>query len=74
MLEKLKNQGLEPLPLSPAEFDRMIARDIDSHIAIVKKAGLTFNQCVADGAQAALRDKFSSLVGLNFKTDASSVT
>ena len=42
VVEKLKNQGLEPLPLSPAEFDRMIARDIDSHIAIVKKAGLTF--------------------------------
>ena len=41
--EKLKNQGLEPLPLSPAEFDKMIARDIESHIAIVKKAGLTFN-------------------------------
>ena len=43
VVEKLKNQGLEPLPLSPAEFDTMIARDIDSHIAIVKKAGLTFN-------------------------------
>ena len=41
--ERLKNQGLEPLPLSPAEFDRMIASDIASHIAIVKKAGLTFN-------------------------------
>ena len=43
VVEKLKNQGLEPLPLSPAEFDKMIARDIESHIAIVKKAGLTFN-------------------------------
>ena len=43
VIEKLKNQGLEPLPLSPAEFDKMIARDIESHIAIVKKAGLTFN-------------------------------
>jgi tripartite-type tricarboxylate transporter receptor subunit TctC len=43
VVERLKNQGLEPLPLSPEEFDKMIARDIDSHIAIVKKAGLTFN-------------------------------
>ena len=42
-LEKMKSQGLEPLPLSPAEFDKMIARDIESHITIVKKAGLTFN-------------------------------
>jgi tripartite-type tricarboxylate transporter receptor subunit TctC len=42
VMEKVKSQGLEPLPLSPAEFDKMIARDIDSHIAIVKKAGLTF--------------------------------
>jgi len=42
VMEKVKNQGLEPLPLSPAEFDKMIARDIESHIAIVKKAGLTF--------------------------------
>jgi tripartite-type tricarboxylate transporter receptor subunit TctC len=41
--EKLKNQGLEPLPLSPAEFDKMIARDVDEHIGIVKKAGLTFS-------------------------------
>ncbi len=43
VIEKLKAQGLEPLPLSPAEFDKMIVRDIESHIAIVKKAGLTFN-------------------------------
>jgi len=43
VVEKLKNQGLEPLPLTPAEFDKMIARDIESHMAIVKKAGLTFN-------------------------------
>jgi tripartite-type tricarboxylate transporter receptor subunit TctC len=42
-MEKMKSQGLEPLALSPAELDKMIARDIDSHIAIVKKAGLTFN-------------------------------
>jgi tripartite-type tricarboxylate transporter receptor subunit TctC len=42
VMEKVKNQGLEPLPLSPAEFDQMIARDIETHVGIVKKAGLTF--------------------------------
>jgi tripartite-type tricarboxylate transporter receptor subunit TctC len=42
MVEKLKNQGLEPLPLSPAEFDKMIAADIERHIEIVKRAGLKF--------------------------------
>ncbi|HYC48057.1 MAG TPA: tripartite tricarboxylate transporter substrate binding protein [Burkholderiales bacterium] len=41
--DKLKNQGLEPLPLSPAEFDKLIARDIDTHLSMVKKAGLKFN-------------------------------
>jgi tripartite-type tricarboxylate transporter receptor subunit TctC len=43
VIEKLKGQGLEPLPLSPAEFDKMIVRDIETHLTIVKKAGLTFN-------------------------------
>jgi len=43
VIEKLKAQGLEALPLTPEEFDKMILRDIDTHLAIVKKAGLTFN-------------------------------
>jgi tripartite-type tricarboxylate transporter receptor subunit TctC len=41
--ERLKPQGLEPLPLKPAEFDAMIAREIESNKAIVKAAGLKFN-------------------------------
>jgi tripartite-type tricarboxylate transporter receptor subunit TctC len=41
--EKLRNQGLEPLPLTPAEFDAMIAREIETNKAIVKAAGLKFN-------------------------------
>jgi tripartite-type tricarboxylate transporter receptor subunit TctC len=41
--EKLKPQGLEPLPLKPAEFDAMIAREIETNKAIVKAAGLKFN-------------------------------
>ena len=41
--EKLKNQGLEPLPLTPPEFDKLIVSDIEKHVSIVKRAGLTFN-------------------------------
>jgi len=40
---RLKPQGLEPLPLKPAEFDAMIAREIETNKAIVKAAGLKFN-------------------------------
>jgi len=41
--ERLRNQGLEPLPLKPAEFDAMIAKEIETNKAIVKAAGLKFN-------------------------------
>ena len=41
--ERLKPQGLEPLPLKPAEFDAMIAKEIETNKAIVKAAGLKFN-------------------------------
>ena len=41
--EKLKPQGLEPLPLKPAEFDALIAREIETNKQIVKAAGLKFN-------------------------------
>jgi len=41
--EKLKAQGVEPLPLSPQEFDAMIAREVVSNINLAKAAGLTFN-------------------------------
>lgn len=43
VVEKLKVQGVEPMPLSPAEFDAMIAREVESNIALVKKLGLKFN-------------------------------
>lgn len=43
VVEKLHNIGLEPLPLTPAEFDKMIASDIEKHQSIVKRAGLKFN-------------------------------
>ncbi|HEY5896480.1 MAG TPA: tripartite tricarboxylate transporter substrate binding protein [Burkholderiales bacterium] len=41
--ERLKAQGLEPMPLKPAEFDALIAREIESNKALVKAAGLKFN-------------------------------
>ena len=43
VIEKLKPQGLEPMPLKPAEFDALIAKEIESNKAIVKAAGLKFN-------------------------------
>ncbi len=41
--DKLKVQGLEPLPLSPSEFDALMRREIASNLALAKAAGLKFN-------------------------------
>jgi tripartite-type tricarboxylate transporter receptor subunit TctC len=41
--EKFKPQGIEPMPLKPAEFDALIAKEIESNRQIVKAAGLKFN-------------------------------
>ena len=41
--ERLKAQGIEPMPLPPAGFDRLIAREVESNKALVKAAGLKFN-------------------------------
>ena len=43
VVEKFKPQGIEPMPLSPAQIDALIAREIETNIAIVKSAGLKFN-------------------------------
>jgi tripartite-type tricarboxylate transporter receptor subunit TctC len=43
VVEKFKPQGIEPMPLKPAEFDALIAKEIESNKAIVKAAGLKFN-------------------------------
>ena len=40
--KKLATQGVEPMPLSPAEFDAMIASEIASNITLAKAAGLKF--------------------------------
>ena len=41
--EKLATQGVEPMPLSPAEFDAMIAGEIASNITLARAAGLKLN-------------------------------
>lgn len=43
VIEKFKPQGIEPMPLTPAQFDALIANEIESNKAIVKAAGLKFN-------------------------------
>jgi tripartite-type tricarboxylate transporter receptor subunit TctC len=43
VIEKFKPQGIEPMPLTPAEFDALIAKEIENNIAIVKAAGLRFD-------------------------------
>ena len=40
--EKLATQGVEPMPLNPAEFDAMIASEIASNVTLSKAAGLKF--------------------------------
>lgn len=41
--KKLAAQGVGLMPLSPQQFDAMIAKEIVSNIKLVKAAGLTFN-------------------------------
>ena len=40
---RLKTQGLESMPLAPAELDALIAKEIETNKALVKAAGLKFN-------------------------------
>jgi tripartite-type tricarboxylate transporter receptor subunit TctC len=41
--EKLKPLGVEPMPLTPQEFDAMIRKEIQLNIALAKQAGLKLN-------------------------------
>ena len=43
MTEKFKPQGIEPMPMTSAEFDALIKKEIAANIALVKAAGLKFN-------------------------------
>jgi tripartite-type tricarboxylate transporter receptor subunit TctC len=40
---KFAPQAIEPMPLTPAEFDALIKKEIAANIALVKAAGLKFN-------------------------------
>jgi tripartite-type tricarboxylate transporter receptor subunit TctC len=41
--EKFTPQGIEPMSLSPAEFDALIRKEIAANVALVKAAELKFN-------------------------------
>ena len=41
--DKLKPLGVEPMPLTPKEFDAMIAQEIRTNVALAKQAGLKLN-------------------------------
>jgi tripartite-type tricarboxylate transporter receptor subunit TctC len=41
--EKFAAQGIEPMPLTPAEFDAQIAKEIEANKALVKSTGIKVN-------------------------------
>jgi tripartite-type tricarboxylate transporter receptor subunit TctC len=41
--QKLDMQGVEPLPLSPSEFDALMRKEIADNLELAKAAGLKFN-------------------------------
>lgn len=41
--EKLSQQGIDPMPITPAEFDALIRKEIEENIALVKAAGIKVN-------------------------------
>jgi tripartite-type tricarboxylate transporter receptor subunit TctC len=43
VLEKFKPQGIDPMPLTSAEFDALIRKEMASNVALAKAAGLKFN-------------------------------
>ena len=43
VIEKFAPQGIEPLPLKPAEFDALIAREIETNKALVQATGMKIN-------------------------------
>jgi tripartite-type tricarboxylate transporter receptor subunit TctC len=41
--DKFASQGIEPLPLTSAEFDALVKKEVEINIALAKAAGLKFN-------------------------------
>jgi tripartite-type tricarboxylate transporter receptor subunit TctC len=43
VVDKLSQQGIDPMPITPAEFDTLIRKEIAESIALVKAAGIKVN-------------------------------
>ena len=43
VVEKLGAQGIDPMPMTAADFDAQIKREIEESIALVKAAGIKVN-------------------------------
>jgi tripartite-type tricarboxylate transporter receptor subunit TctC len=43
LIEKFKPQGIEPMPLSPTEFDALIKKEVIANMALAKAAGIKIN-------------------------------
>jgi tripartite-type tricarboxylate transporter receptor subunit TctC len=43
VVEKYTAMSIDPMPMTPQEFDARVAREIAVSLDIVKKAGLKFN-------------------------------
>jgi tripartite-type tricarboxylate transporter receptor subunit TctC len=43
LMEKLAQVGVEPMPVTPAEFDAQIKAEVESNLALIKSAGLKLN-------------------------------
>jgi tripartite-type tricarboxylate transporter receptor subunit TctC len=43
VLAKFKPQGIEPMPMTPTEFDALIKKEVAANFALVKAAGLKFD-------------------------------
>ena len=43
MIARLDKAGAEPMPMSPAEFDAFVRKEIDINAALVKAAGIEIN-------------------------------
>ena len=43
VVDNFKKQGIEPMPLSPTEFDALIKKEVADNIAMVKSMGMKIN-------------------------------
>jgi tripartite-type tricarboxylate transporter receptor subunit TctC len=43
LIEKFKPQGIEPMALSPTEFDALVKKEVAANIALAKAAGIKIN-------------------------------